>query len=41
MKKFLFLGNQNYKNPYNCMTRFRANIIDKSLVNIDELKKLI
>lgn len=34
------LGEGNYKKPYNCMTRLRANIIDKQKVNIDNIKKI-
>ncbi|ALD66470.1 PTS glucose transporter subunit IIA [Spiroplasma cantharicola] len=32
-------GSSNYEEVYNCMTRLRFKIKNKSLVNIDELKK--
>lgn len=34
------LGEANYSKPYNCMTRFRANIKDKSKVDIEKIKKI-
>ncbi|AUF83210.1 hypothetical protein CXP39_00090 [Mesoplasma syrphidae] len=34
------LGEGNYIKPYNCMTRFRANIKDKKNVKVDEILKI-
>lgn len=37
---YSILGEGNYKNPYNCMTRFRANIVNKELVDVSALKDI-
>ncbi|WP_031542333.1 PTS transporter subunit EIIC [Mesoplasma photuris] len=35
-----YLGKDNYSKPYNCMTRFRTNIKNKNIVNIEKIKQI-